>query len=254
MVVKDIDLLQGAWAVTALEADGQQMPAAMLSNARILIHGDRFVTSGMGAAYEGTLELDSSAKPRQLNMKFDAGPEKGNTNLGIYELDGDTWLICIAPRGTVRPSTFASPAGSGFVVETLTRRSEAAKAPRSKEAGPATELEGEWRMISGTMDGLPMDDSAVKWVKRVTKGNVTTVYAGPQVVMSFEFSFDPAKSPKTLDYLNTAGSNAGETQCGIYELTGDLLTVCVAAPGAARPARFESLPGGGGMLTVWKRR
>jgi len=47
--------------------------------------------------------------------------EKGNTNPGIYELDADTWKICIATRGAVRPSSFASSPGSGFALETLMR-------------------------------------------------------------------------------------------------------------------------------------
>jgi len=54
-------------------------------------------------------------------MRFAAGPEMGNTNLCIYELDGDIWKICIATRGSVRPSSFASTPGSGFAFETLTR-------------------------------------------------------------------------------------------------------------------------------------
>lgn len=118
---QDLDLLQGSWTVIALEVDGQEMPAAMLANARILIEGGRFNSTGMGAVYRGTLELDASTSPRRIDMTFDAGPEKGNTNPGIYELDADTWKICIATRGAVRPSSFASSPGSGFALETLMR-------------------------------------------------------------------------------------------------------------------------------------
>jgi len=119
--MRDIDLLQGTWALRSLEMGGRQMPAAMLSSSRFIIAGDRFVATGMGAEYAGTLELDSSALPRRLDMKFDAGPEKGNTNLGIYELDGDTWKMCLAMRGSVRPATFDSSSGSGFAFEIFTR-------------------------------------------------------------------------------------------------------------------------------------
>src|SRR5262245_66337845 len=83
----DLELLQGTWNVTSLEMDGQQMPDTMLGEAEIVIKGTRFMTTGMGAIYEGTLNLDPSANPPQLDMKFDAGPEKGNTNLGIYKLN-----------------------------------------------------------------------------------------------------------------------------------------------------------------------
>lgn len=260
----DLDRLQGSWTVTALELDGQKTPASTLPNARIVIKGKRFTSTGMGAVYKGIVELDASKSPGHINMKFDAGPEKGNTNLGIYQLDGDHLKICLATRGNVRPSAFASSPGSGFAVETFARQNapEARKAkvrasktaaPATPNVMPATEFEGEWSMVSGIMDGRPMDQSLLKWVKRVTQGNQTTVYAGPQVMLKVEFTSDSSKSPKTIDYLNTAGSNKGRTQCGIYEYEGDLLKIHMSAPGAARPTEFKSKPGDGGTLTVWKR-
>jgi uncharacterized protein (TIGR03067 family) len=245
-----------------MEVDGQPMPSAMLGDARIVIEGSRFTSLGMGAVYEGTLELDASISPARIDMKFDVGPEKGNTNFGIYQLDGDTWKLCLATRGTVRPASFASTAGSGFAVETLVRRTapKASKAPTARKAksrapsGPATEFEGEWSMLSGVMDGKAMDASAVQWVKRVTEGNQTTVLAGPQTMLKVEFTFDASQSPKSIDYVNLAGAHKGKRQVGIYKFEGDVLTVCVAAPGAGRPNEFASVPGDGRTLTSWKRR
>jgi uncharacterized protein (TIGR03067 family) len=166
----------------------------------------------------------------------------------------------------VRPSSFVSSPGTGFALETLTRgtaskpKHKNARAPKTKEArktvseGPVTEFEGEWRMIAGVMNGQAMEKSVVQWVKRVTRGSQTTVYAGPQVMMAMRFSFDPSKSPKTIDYINTAGANKGKSQQGIYEFEGNLLKVCVAAPGSPRPAEFESLPGDDRTFTVWSRK
>ena len=137
---QDLDLLQGSWAIISLELDGQALPETLLADASIVIQGDRFVSTGMGAEYAGALVLDAAKRPRRLDMKFDAGPEKGNTNLCIYELDGDSLKLCIATRGTVRPTSFASPAGSGFAFEVLARggNSHVAKpAPsRSKRVAP----------------------------------------------------------------------------------------------------------------------
>lgn len=250
---RDIDRLQGFWTISALAVDGQSVPVPL--DAQIVIEGSRFASMGMGAVYEGTLELDASASPARIDMKFDASPEKGNTNLGIYQLKGDSWKLCLATRGTVRPASFASPPGSGIAVETLVR-GKAAKARKEKvkaPAGPATEFEGEWKMLSGVMDGKAMDASAVQWVKRVTRGNQTTVVAGPQTMMIFEFAFDPASSPQSIDYVNLHGANKGKLQQGIYRFEGGVLTVCVAAPGAARPGEFVSVPGDGRTLTAWRR-
>lgn len=256
-----------------MEVEGREMPEETLADGRITIEGDRFTSTGMGAEYAGTIALDLSASPRQLDMKFEAGPEKGNTNFGIYELAGDRLRICLATHGTVRPSKFDSTpdsvGGSGFVIETLVRAAAPGDAkrklrtsgkPAAKAAaadasvGPATELEGEWPMVSGVMSGKPMDQSLVKWVKRVTRGNLTTVLAGPQVMMKVEFSIDSAQSPKAIDYLNLVGANKGKRQSGIFELAAGVLRVCVAAPGDPRPAEFASVPGDGRTLTVWKRQ
>jgi len=256
---KDLDLLQGTWTVSALEMDGQPMPADVLGDARIVIDGSRFISTGMGAVYEGALALDASTTPARIDMQFDAGPEKGNTNLGIYQLDGASWKLCLATRGTARPASFTSPPGSGIAVETLVRgsarkaRKVKSKVESAAPSGPATEFEGEWRMLSGVMNGAAMDESAVQWVKRVTRGNQTTVLAGPQTMLRVEFTFDPSASPRSIDYLNLAGANKGKRQQGIYRLEGEVLTVCVAAPGDARPLEFVSVPGDGRTLTAWKR-
>jgi uncharacterized protein (TIGR03067 family) len=260
----DLERLQGTWSVSSLEVEGQKMSENMLAEANIVIKGKRFTSNGMGAVYKGTLRLDESTDPAQLDMKFDAGPEKGTTNFGIYKLDGDKWKLCLATRGTVRPKRFASGPGSGFALETLIR-GERKPAPKPKAAAqkassvsktpstPATEFEGEWQMVSGVMNGDAMKKSDVQWVKRVTVGNVTSIIAGPQTLVKFEFTSDSSKSPAAIDYVNTAGSNKGKTQFGIYAFEGDELRVCMAAPGSARPARFESLRGDGATYTVWKR-
>ena len=54
-------------------------------------------------------------------MVFDVGPEKGNTSLGIYEIENDTWKICLTTRGNNRPKKFATEPGTGHACEVLKR-------------------------------------------------------------------------------------------------------------------------------------
>ena len=251
----DLDRLQGAWTVAALEVDGETV--GPVGEARIAIEGNRFTSTGMGAEFAGTFELDASVTPARIDMKFDSGPEKGNTNSGIYRLRGNSWQLCLAMRGTERPVDFKSRVGSGIALETLVRGKGAPKARKPAEVpapgGPATEFEGEWQMVSGVMSGVAMDASAAVWVKRVTRGNQTTVTAGPQTMLKVEFTFDHATTPAGIDYLNLQGAGKGKRQQGIYRLEGDLLTVCMSTPGAERPREFTSVRGDGRTLTVWKR-
>jgi uncharacterized protein (TIGR03067 family) len=257
-MTSDLDRLQGTWSVTALELDGQQQPDALFGAARVSVKGGRFTSTGMGAKYSGRVALDASARPRRFDLRFDAGPEKGNTNLGIYELRGDRWRLCLATRGDVRPERFASTPGSGIAVQTLRRGEATAKAVPKKAKKPAprrprartNELEGEWTMLSGIFDGKPLPASETKWVRRITEGNLTTVTAGPQLLMKFEFTCGDAP-PGAIDYLHLAGQHAGKTQLGLFELSGDRLTVHVGAAGGARPKSLA--PAKAGTLTVWKR-
>lgn len=118
----DLDRLQGEWAITALKFDGEDVAPHTFAAARLIVEGDRFTSLGMGEAYTGKITLNPSASPREFNMFFEEGLEKGNTNYGIYEFSGDdTWRLCLATRGAARPKSFASPAHSGIALETLER-------------------------------------------------------------------------------------------------------------------------------------
>ena len=268
----DLDKLQGTWIVTSLEADGQKMPATVLNGARIVIKGTKFKSIGMGARYEGSVELDSSTKPKTFDLLFTAGHARGHRNLGIYKLNGDKWTICLATRGDERPRKFATAAGTGFTLETLDRGavvgkqtkkkstrisapgdSAAASLHKSKAAGPATELEGEWAMVSAVFNGVAMNQSMVKWCKRITRGNVTRVVAGPQVFLNASFALDGSSQPPAIDYLNLEGPSKGKSQAGIFEVKGDALRICMSAPGQSRPAEFSSKPGDERSYTTWRR-
>jgi uncharacterized protein (TIGR03067 family) len=98
-----------------------------------------------------------------------------------------------------------------------------------------------------------MDASLVQWVRRRNEGNVSTVVAGPQVMLKVEFTIDGTTSPKSIDYLHLVGSHKGKAQQGIFEVAGGQLTILVGPPGGARPGKFAPAPPKGGSLTVWKR-
>lgn len=267
----DLQKLQGTWNITALETDGQKMPPAVFNGSKMVIEGNKFTSVAMGAAYEGTLELHATKKPKAFDLVFTVGPEKGNRNLGIYKLDAGIWTICLATRGAVRPKGFATKPGTGQALETLERASiakpgkkEASRAGNAKSMnvaaaqpeiagdGPATELKGEWAMLSGVFNGDPMDKSMVKFCKRVTRGDVTVVSAGPQVFLKARFTLDRSKNPPAIDYVNLEGASKGKSQAGIFELTGGTLKICAAAPDKPRPPDFSSKPGDGRTYTTWR--
>jgi uncharacterized protein (TIGR03067 family) len=248
----EIDNLQGTWNIIALEVDGRKMPASAVTGSKIVVKGETFSTIAMGATYEGTLEVDTAKSPRTLNMRFSDGPEKGNTNFAIYELDGDTWTICINMTGKNRPTKFATSPGSGHALETLKRGKDAAvtTAPLNIDLQPVPELEGDWRMVSCVRDGYPLEPMLLKSGRRIGKGSETTTLFGSQVFMKARYAVDRTKKPKTIDFF----LGDGQTQHGIYEMEGANFKVCFGAPGQPRPTEFKSEQGDGRTLTVWTPR
>jgi uncharacterized protein (TIGR03067 family) len=244
----EFEKLQGAWDIVALETDGAAVANGTLRGAQIVVKGDRFAASSMGATYKGKLRLNPRKTPRTLDLLFEEGPEKGNKSLAIYELDGDTWRICLTVTAKERPTAFATQPDSGLALETLKRAVGGAHALREEIA----RLGGEWSMVSGIVDGQKLPREAVQAGRRTTKGNETTVRFGKEVYLKAAFTLGVSAEPKTIDYILTAGANQGEAQQGIYRLEGDQVTFCFAPPGQPRPTAFASAAGE--ALTVWKRQ
>ncbi|MGA3019834.1 MAG: TIGR03067 domain-containing protein [Bryobacteraceae bacterium] len=241
----DLEKLQGKWQMIAFEMDGRSIPPG---SAGIVIEGNNFTSLSMGAHYEGTMVVDATATPKTFDVKFHKGPHKGETSLGIYELDGDSWRICIGLAGVKRPTRFAAEPGTGHALETLARAVAGAAPERVQPAGePVAELEGEWSMLSCFQDGKPMDAKICAGGRRVFRGNQTTMLVFDQVYMKSRFTVNRAATPSTIDYLDT-------NQLGIYEVDGERLRTCLAAAREARPVDFTATPGDRRTVSEWTRR
>jgi len=250
-MAQDLEKLQGGWTIVSLEVDGQKLGGM---GARMEVRGKKFTTSGMGADYSGALSVNQEARPKSFDLKFETGPEAGNTSLGIYELDGDSWKICLTTRGSERPREFAAPAGSGIALEILQRTGtgQSAEAPAAAAGAIAAgegaeELAGEWKATTLVRDGDALPPSMLSYGKRTATANEVTVKFGPQVILKARYSVDRSKSPMTMDYELADGKR----QAGIWKFEGGQLTTCFGAPGAVRPAEFASTKGDGLTLAVW---
>jgi len=256
----DTAKLQGTWNISALEVDGQPMAAG----GQIVVKGDRFTSLGVGFTYEGKLLVDASKKPATLDMVFTKGPEKGNTNRGIFEFTGkDSWRLCLQMTGKDRPKKFATTPGRGLALETLERAAKAAGKAKPAKAptvpsdfptDPIPELEGEWQMITCSHSGEALEAAYCKMGKRVAKGNETTVFMGPQTILKAFYAIDRSRQPNTIDYVLAHGPAAGKKQFGILELAGDSFKVSFSPVGQPRPGDFSSTPGDGRTVTTWKKR
>ncbi len=273
---QDMDRLQGAWRMVSLDLDGHTISGAELGGANLLIQGKHFTSGSMGAAYEGSIELDPATSPKAITLTFTTGPEKGNVNYGIYELEGDKLRICLATRGSNRPKEFKA-SGAGVALEVF-QRGETAAIPlyragdfpagsrgRDPQAAAlaalhlenvrfelAPELAGTWAMISGTFDGRPLDPNYMRLGRRVVEGSDMTVMFGDELYSKAKYTVDRSRKPFAIDLYNIAGTSAGKVQHGIYEVNDGVLKLSIAAAGQDRPADFSTSPGDGRTVVTWK--
>ena len=120
-IQEEVGRFEGSWRFDSMEAEGKAVPVDGFKGIRLVLKGDRFTMVEPNATYRGTYRVDPTSRPKTIDVMFTEGPEKGKSSCGIYELDGDTYKVCIGLTGKPRPTEFASKPGSGHVLEVLKR-------------------------------------------------------------------------------------------------------------------------------------
>lgn len=111
-VKKDMDQLQGEWSMVSGTADGQPMPEEMRKQMKRVCKGDEItVTTGGQMFLKARVIIDPTKKPKTIDYEMTDGFTKGKKQLGIYELDGDTFKSCFGAPGAERPKDFTSKTG-----------------------------------------------------------------------------------------------------------------------------------------------
>jgi len=113
-IPKDFQDLQGTWQVTSVTSDGKDIPAEEIKGFKVRIQGDKYTLEvDKQVLEEGQLKVDSSQKPKTIDSIAATGANKGKSQRGIYEVEGDNLKICFAPPGKdQRPTELASKPGS----------------------------------------------------------------------------------------------------------------------------------------------
>jgi uncharacterized protein (TIGR03067 family) len=121
---KDIAQLQGEWTMVSASADGQEMPAQMRQQMKRICKGNVTTTTMAGQVYlKATFAVDPSKTPKTIDYHMTDGFAKGQKQLGIYEINGDTFKACFAKPGAARPADFQGGVG---VTMSVWKRAKAA--------------------------------------------------------------------------------------------------------------------------------
>ena len=117
----DLDRLQGTWNLTSAMQDGKALSDDKVKQTTIVFKGDTFRFPGSAeyaTSREGTIKLDESKTPKEM----DAISTEKEVTLGIYRVEENGYKVCFAPAGKPRPTEFASPPGSGYILQSWQRQ------------------------------------------------------------------------------------------------------------------------------------
>jgi uncharacterized protein (TIGR03067 family) len=109
---KDLEKFQGNWQLISMERDGKKTPQEDAKKITLTIQGNKFVLRKDGEVIsEGTMTLDPTKKPKEIDETITTGPNKGKVFSAIYEIDDERHRICFAAAGKERPTAFSSSSG-----------------------------------------------------------------------------------------------------------------------------------------------
>jgi uncharacterized protein (TIGR03067 family) len=108
-------------------------------------------------------------------------------------------------------------------------------------------LRGAWKQVAFEEDGNPdAIDSYGDSLGFLTtfRGNHFSVRGNSgELLLEGTFALDATHTPKTIDWTDSMGADAGKTLPAIYKLEGDHFVFVAADEHAPRPREFRTAPG-----------
>jgi uncharacterized protein (TIGR03067 family) len=119
----DADRLNGVWEINSSEANGAAIPSEDSEGLTVKITGDSYSVSKDGQIDRGTLSIDATKSPKQMDIRPETGHGAGQLIRAIYEFTGDSLRVCYATQdGSERPNGFKTASDSGEVMITYKRK------------------------------------------------------------------------------------------------------------------------------------
>lgn len=122
-----LNKLQGTWEVVAMERRGQPVDPFLVRNSpTVTFHGHDY-TWGDGQTGR-ILAIDASKNPITIDYQRTSGPQNGQIDQAIIQIDGNTFMDCMGDPGQARPVQFTTLVGTGRTLMSY-RRTDQARGP-----------------------------------------------------------------------------------------------------------------------------
>jgi erythromycin esterase len=111
---KGLKRLDGTWDIVSMVQDGDEKAPEEDAKLQVVMTAEqRTVQNGRTVLAKANYWIDTSVRPRAIDLVLTEGPYKGVLIRGIYDLEGDTLRVCLAMAGGPRPTELVSRPDSG---------------------------------------------------------------------------------------------------------------------------------------------
>ncbi|WDI42250.1 protein kinase domain-containing protein [Bremerella sp. P1] len=236
--VTDRDRIQGDWGATSQFVDGT--PVARNFERDVIyymISGFTVNVLGGPEIDHAKFRLDDTQSPKTIDIQH----EDGSIERGIYEVEGESLVICTAKPGNKdRPTEMESQKGSGTTLTTF----ELLDLPVQLDS---QRIEKTWQLISSVADGAETEqDEPLYFIFDEDRLVIDAGTEKEQRNYRLVYSDDGPKK------INLIFFNGDVTRC-IYEIEGDTMRLCLQDfETNERPTSFEATPESKTTLLTFK--
>jgi len=125
---KELKKMSGNWVPTLMQLNGKKQPAEVVKAISLTIDGSKYNTVVGQQKDEGTLKVDTTKTPREMDITPSVGENKDKTIPCIYEFKGNELKVCYGLNGSERPADFkAGEDGKGVYMLITYKRAAKSK-------------------------------------------------------------------------------------------------------------------------------
>lgn len=117
----DAKSMDGTWLASAAELGDEKFSDEVRKTIKLVIGDGKYTVTVGKNPDRGTVKVDPSKKPKEMDIIGTEGPNKGKTILAIYEMTDDTLRICYDLSGKARPSEFKTSKDTKLFLVTYKR-------------------------------------------------------------------------------------------------------------------------------------
>jgi uncharacterized protein (TIGR03067 family) len=120
---KELAKMQGEWRLVRGEENGEPAPDYAVKNLKCRINDDQMTFEGLepltDRASKLTITIDAGSTPKCIDLKVEAGDEKGGVYEGVYEFKGEELKLRLNLTRGDRPVDFETKGGANRVLFVL---------------------------------------------------------------------------------------------------------------------------------------